>query len=146
MRRVQRAFDVGGVRARHFAEFLAIDRARVGEIAALDRRLPLAADEIVVARPQPAALQGFCLCLVEHRVLLGFPECRLLRAVCARALAVPFSSISARLVLMQIKTADYVGVITIAGEAANADAARIGSGRVIRPCMRHGSGMPRRRP
>ena len=46
-------------------------------------------------------------------MLLGFPECRLLRAVCARALAVPFSRHDAA-VLMQINTADHVGVIKLA--------------------------------
>jgi hypothetical protein len=46
---------------------------------------------------------------------------------------------------MQINTADHVGVIKLAGEAANTDAALV-SGRVIRPCVRQGRGMRRRRP
>jgi hypothetical protein len=46
---IERQFDVGRGRTRNRAEFLASDRTRIVEIASLDRRHPLAADEIVVS-------------------------------------------------------------------------------------------------
>jgi hypothetical protein len=52
MRRVERKLDIGGLRAGDLAYGLAGDRADIVEIAAGDRRHPLAADEILVAGPQ----------------------------------------------------------------------------------------------
>ena len=47
---VQRLFDIGRVRTGHFAQDAAIHRGGVFEIAAVDRRDPLSADEVVIAR------------------------------------------------------------------------------------------------
>ena len=52
MRRVERKLDIGGLRTRDLAYGLAGDRADIVEIAAVDRRHPLAANEILVAGPQ----------------------------------------------------------------------------------------------
>ena len=49
VRGIQRLLDVGLVERGHLAERLAGDRRRVLEIAALDRRDPLAPDEVVVS-------------------------------------------------------------------------------------------------
>ncbi|MNL44006.1 hypothetical protein D3C87_1665490 [compost metagenome] len=48
---VQRQLDVGRVRASDLAQDAAVHRGGVLEIAAADRGDPLAADEVVVARP-----------------------------------------------------------------------------------------------
>ena len=51
VRGVKRQFDVLGGGARHRADDIAVDRRNVLEGLALDRGHPLAADEIVVMRP-----------------------------------------------------------------------------------------------
>ena len=59
-----------GARTCDFAKCCAVDGAAVGEIAALDRRLPLSTDEIVVAGPQTAEVERSVKRAVGHDVLL----------------------------------------------------------------------------
>jgi hypothetical protein len=56
VRRIESAFDIVCIRARHFAQGAAIDRAPVGEISPFHRGLPLATDDIVITRPQAASV------------------------------------------------------------------------------------------
>src|SRR5262249_20832416 len=66
MRGVKRKLDVSGLGARDLAYRLAGDRADIVEILAIDRRHPLAADEIVVTRAHgDARIQGLDD-LVQH--------------------------------------------------------------------------------
>ena len=63
---IEREFDVGRRGARHLAELLAGDRARIVEVASLDRRDPFAADEIVVAVADQNLLGDFLDCFMIH--------------------------------------------------------------------------------